>query len=540
MPNLNPHPAPMGNAPLIIEAPKPQSAAPVEATPTTVWADSLSTGEQVQMAPYTVKRGDTLWDIAGVKLGDPQKWPLLFALNQNQIKNPDLIYPGQVLTIPQKVEVAPPVPPPTLPSPVDASPPVVVEEPMVPAEPVQEKPPVQEAPPAPPAAEEPVALKPPSELPEPTPESPAVAPPAHQTPVPGPDLVCPPESPPVTAPPAEPVPPPQGVIGQPPVAENKSSGVGKAAMIGGTLGTVATGAVLIGITRSLAPPAANLGGYATAQVVAKGVNSVIGKVGLKLPTGPALTRIISKVGGPKAAGAVTALAVGAVVAGVAAGGYYLYNKAAGQPTAKQPNPTPANPTPQAPASTPTAPAQPPRTETSQVVTPSASQSEQLKKLEQSLSQKSYFGYGSVTHPEEVSQLSEQLWVGATEIGQRLELAKTLVKHGQANELGRIMGNMGVSDLEVAQLMAQPSFPTREFMAGIDDNKATLILISLSNVSTTGEPETARLLKEIASQFNGRFRDRETPFARLKAHHEGQGSWNLLPPDVRSAIDTLLQ
>lgn len=44
---------------------------------------------------YVVKRGDSLWAIAGRKgvLGDPFQWPLLFRLNRDSISDPDLIHP---------------------------------------------------------------------------------------------------------------------------------------------------------------------------------------------------------------------------------------------------------------------------------------------------------------------------------------------------------------------------------------------------------------------------------------------------------------
>lgn len=50
---------------------------------------------------YTVVEGDTLWDIAESHLGDATRWPEIYALNAAVIgDNPDLILPGQVLTLP--------------------------------------------------------------------------------------------------------------------------------------------------------------------------------------------------------------------------------------------------------------------------------------------------------------------------------------------------------------------------------------------------------------------------------------------------------
>lgn len=48
---------------------------------------------------HTVKRGDTLWDIAKFYLKDPFRWPEVFHANTDIVKNPHWIYPGQVLTI---------------------------------------------------------------------------------------------------------------------------------------------------------------------------------------------------------------------------------------------------------------------------------------------------------------------------------------------------------------------------------------------------------------------------------------------------------
>jgi len=46
---------------------------------------------------YTVKSGDTLWHISGKFLKSPWRWPELWGMNMEEVRNPHRIYPGQTL-----------------------------------------------------------------------------------------------------------------------------------------------------------------------------------------------------------------------------------------------------------------------------------------------------------------------------------------------------------------------------------------------------------------------------------------------------------
>ena len=56
---------------------------------------------EVQPVFYTIEKGDSLSKIAQRQYGDPMKWKALFEANREVIKDPDLIYPGQQIRIPE-------------------------------------------------------------------------------------------------------------------------------------------------------------------------------------------------------------------------------------------------------------------------------------------------------------------------------------------------------------------------------------------------------------------------------------------------------
>lgn len=66
---------------------------------------SVSTERAATTAPktttYTVKSGDTLWGIAKKYYGNGAQYTRIYEANKDKIKNPNLIYVGQVFTIPQ-------------------------------------------------------------------------------------------------------------------------------------------------------------------------------------------------------------------------------------------------------------------------------------------------------------------------------------------------------------------------------------------------------------------------------------------------------
>jgi hypothetical protein len=172
-----------------------------------------------------------------------------------------------------------------------------------------------------------------------------------------------------------------------------------------------------------------------------------------------------------------------------------------------------------------------------VAPPKISQDAELTQLNKLLQNKTYFGYGGVAEPQKVSELAEQIWVNGT-AQNRQSLAKMLVDNGQAVELGRILGNMGVSDQEVVSTLTHAQFPTTRFFKDIDDNRAYLMLYSLASAAASGDKASQQIISTTIDAYTQGL-DREKPISRMKNQAVAEGIWNKLPQDIRTKTDKIL-
>jgi nucleoid-associated protein YgaU len=94
--------------PRMMGTPKPRSMARVPAAGAAV--ASASPAEVFNSTPAetggsrVVSRGDSLWALSRLAYGDGNRYAVIFNANREKIRNPNLIYPGQTVVMPQKAQ----------------------------------------------------------------------------------------------------------------------------------------------------------------------------------------------------------------------------------------------------------------------------------------------------------------------------------------------------------------------------------------------------------------------------------------------------
>lgn len=85
-------------------APAMETASQAAEAPATV-EDRMASADETPVIrtgrSVIIRRGDSLWKISRRMLGEGRKYTIIFAANTDQIRNPDLIYPGQVFDVPE-------------------------------------------------------------------------------------------------------------------------------------------------------------------------------------------------------------------------------------------------------------------------------------------------------------------------------------------------------------------------------------------------------------------------------------------------------
>ena len=67
-------------------------------------ADVLNTTPAEAGGSRVVTRGDSLWALSRLAYGDGNRYAVIFNANREKIRNPNLIYPGQTVVMPQRAQ----------------------------------------------------------------------------------------------------------------------------------------------------------------------------------------------------------------------------------------------------------------------------------------------------------------------------------------------------------------------------------------------------------------------------------------------------
>jgi len=61
----------------------------------------IAPAQTIEVEYYEIQKGDSLWKIAANVYGNGNDYPKIFEANKEVIKDPDLIFPGQMIRIPK-------------------------------------------------------------------------------------------------------------------------------------------------------------------------------------------------------------------------------------------------------------------------------------------------------------------------------------------------------------------------------------------------------------------------------------------------------
>jgi nucleoid-associated protein YgaU len=89
------------------KAAKPQENAALQPAPAVPASSASKKGSSSQVAApkgltRVVSRGDSLWRISRITYGDGTRYAIVYRANQDRIRDPNLIHPGQILLVPMK------------------------------------------------------------------------------------------------------------------------------------------------------------------------------------------------------------------------------------------------------------------------------------------------------------------------------------------------------------------------------------------------------------------------------------------------------